>query len=308
MTDLRKALADHLEIRRTLGFKLHWADKCLGDFLDFLEVANNPFITSALALAWATQPQLAKPDHWAKRLRFVRGFARYVHTLDSRTEVPPPDLLVLPRVVRKQPPNLYADEEVSALMEAANGIKQPFRACTYLTLIGLLATTGMRVGEAIALDRDDVDWESAVLTIRRTKFGKSREVPVHTTTLEALARYHGERNRNFTVHAVPAFFVSLRNRRLIYQNVRATFLRLVEQADLANKPRRPRLHDLRHSFACTTLKSWYEAGVDVEQKLPLLSTYLGHVSPSTTYWYLTAVPELLCSTANRLEVHLGDIS
>lgn len=175
-------------------------------------------------------------------------------------------------------------------------------------LWALLAGTGMRVGEALALNREDVDWADAVLTIRYTKFGKSREVPLHPTTAEALASYDRERHRTFPACAVSAFFVSLRKRRPSYQGVHTTFFRLVDQAGLAErKPRRPRIHDLRHSFACWTLKGWYEAGLDVEQRLPLLSTYLGHVSPATTYWYLSATPELLAGAAKRLQDHFGDL-
>jgi integrase len=153
-----------------------------------------------------------------------------------------------------------------------------------------------------------VDWQEAVLTVRDSKFGKSREVVLHPTTLAALGRYAAERDRAFRRNAVPAFFVSLKNKRLIYQNVHHTFYRLVDRAGLAHrKPRRPRIHDLRHSFALWTLSDWYRAGLDVERRLPLLSTYLGHVSPATTYWYLTAAPELLSLAAKRLQDHLGDL-
>lgn len=306
MSNLRRALAGYLELRRSLGFKLQRADKRLGDFLDFLEAAHSPVITTALAVAWAMQPEQGKPSWWATRLGLVRGFARFVHTLDPNTEVPALDLL--PRGVKRQPPYLYSEEEVQALMEAAGALKPRFRALTCSTLIGLLAATGMRVGEAIALDRENVDWRDAVLTIRYTKFGKSREIPLHPSTVEALARYDRERNLSFPACAISAFFVSLRKRRLSYQAVHTTFLRLVDEAGLADrKPRRPRIHDLRHSFACWTLREWYDAGLDVEQQLPLLSTYLGHVSPSTTYWYLSATPELLGRAAKRLQNHFGDL-
>jgi integrase len=306
MTDLRQALVDYLDLRRALGFKLQWAEQRLGDFLDFLEEAGSSILTQALAVAWATRPKAAKPKWWASRLGLVRGFARYVHTLDPRTEVPSPELL--PRTAPRQPLYLYSEEDVRALMSAAGELKEPLRALTYATLIGLLAATGMRVGEAIALDRDDVDQQEAILTIRDGKFGKSREVALHPTTLDALGRYAEERDRTFRRNAVPAFFVSLRNKRPIYQNVHHTFFRLVDAAGLAQrKPRRPRIHDLRHSFAFWTLSDWYRADLDVGQRLPLLSTYLGHVSPTTTYWYLTAAPELLSLAAKRLQEHLGDL-
>lgn len=306
MIDLRKALADYLALRRSLGFKLQWADHRLSDFLDHLERAGSPVITLPLALSWAKRPERTSPNWWATRLILVRGFARYVHTLDPRTEVPPVDLLKPPGA--RKPVYLYSDEDVRALMGAARELKDRFRALTCSTLIGLLAVTGMRVGEAIGLDRDDVDWEEAILTIRHAKFDKSRQVPIHSTTLDALERYAAMRDRRFRRSASPAFFLSLAGKRLIYQNVHFTFHRLVDRAGLADrKPRRPRIHDIRHSFVLWTLRDWYEEAADVERQLPLLSTYMGHVAPSATYWYMTATPELLGAAAKKLEECLGEL-
>ncbi len=230
----------------------------------------------------------------------VRAFARYVQTLDPRTEIPPYD--VFSRSRHRPRPYIYADPEVVALTAAADRIQQPFRSQTYRTLIGLLASTGMRIGEAVALDKTDVDPEQQILTVRDGKFGKSREVPLHPTTCRALEDYARSRSRHFHRSTSSAFFLSLRGTRLIYNNVHLTFFRLVDRAGLADrKPRRPRIHDLRHTFAVRTLIDWYRAGLDVESRLPLLSTYLGHVGPSTTYWYLSAVPELTGVAAERLE-------
>lgn len=304
MTDLRKALSDYLSLRRSLGFKLEHYDLWLGDFLDSLEAAGSPVITTALALAWATRPDPSTAHYRAMRLGFVRAFARYVATFDPKTEVPPPDLL--PQAVKKRPPFLYSEADVRALMDAATALDPPMRACTYRTVTGLLAVTGMRIGEVIALDRDDVDLDDAVLTVRDGKFGKSREVALHRTTAEALSGYARLRDATFPGRRVPPFLVSLRNRRLLYQDVRMTFARIAERAGLT-QTRRPRIHDLRHAFAFWTLRDWQDAGLDVEQRLPLLSTYLGHVSPSTTYWYLTTAPELLDAVAKRLEQHMGDL-
>ena len=303
MINLRQALKDYLDLRRSLGSKLRGADTGLSAFLDALEAAGSPIITTSLALDWATRPEAPRSSD--KRLNLVRGFARYVHTLDPRTEVPPPYCLPHPR---RLPPYLYSDEEIRQLMDAALEPKDPFRALSCRTLIGLLAATGARVGEMIALDRTDVDWEEHVLTIRAGKFGKSREVPLHRSTIEALREYAEERRRRFPGTSAAAFFVSLNNTRLIYQNVRDTFRRLVDRVGLGDrKPHRPRIHELRHAFAIRTLVDWYQAGLDVERMLPFLSTYLGHVSPSSTYWYLSAAPELLGVAAKRLEEHLGDL-
>jgi integrase len=303
---LAQALDDYLLLRRSLGFKLAREGALLPDFVAFLHRAGSPLITVPLALAWATQPRKATPNWWAARLAMVRMFARYVHTLEARTQIPPQELL--PPTPRRRAPYCYSDAEVVALMAATDRIGSSFRGQTYRTVIGLLATTGMRVGEAIALDRPDLNVEAGVLTIRDGKFGKAREVPLHPTTLEAIETYARQRNRRFRRPKSPAFFVSLAGTRLRYQNLHLAFLRLVRWAGLADhRPHRPRVHDLRHTFAVRTLIRWYEAGLDVERQLPLLSTYLGHVSPSSTYWYLSAVPDLMAVAARRLEQSLGEL-
>ncbi len=306
MIDLRRALADYLALRRSLGFKLQWARERISAFLDHLEQAGSPVITIALAVEWATLPEGVTATWWANRLTLVRGFARYAHSLDPQNEVPPVDLI--PISTRRKPVYLYSEEDMQTLLDAARELMGPFRARTYSTLIALLAVTGMRVGEAIALDRCDVDGRDALLTIRDAKFGKSREVPLHATTATALAAYARERDRVFRGTRVPAFFVSQRNTRLIYQNVHFTFFRLIDRVGFADrKPRRPRIHDLRHSFALWTLRDWYRAGNDAERRLPRLSTFLGHADPSSTYWYLQAAPELMELAANRLEDRLGEL-
>ncbi len=192
-------------------------------------------------------------------------------------------------------------------MAAAGTLRSPLRAATYQTLIGLLAVTGLRVGEAIRLDRDDIDWNQGLLIVRNSKFGKSREIPLHETAVRALRDYSRERDQLYRAPSVPAVFISTAGTRLLYCNVNWTFLRLVHRAGL--KPRsgscRPRLHDLRHSFAVRTLLEAHQSGSDVKVRLSLLSTYLGHVDPAATYWYLSAAPELLALAGHRLDDHLG---
>ena len=306
MNDLDPIVRDYLTLRRSLGFKLEMEGRLLPDFVAFLEKSGSPVITSALAFAWATQPSAATAYWWAARLRMVRAFARYVRTIDTRTEVPPEG--TLPRSRPRRQPYIYSDADVAALMAVTRRISDPFCAHTNRTLIGLLASTGMRVGEAIHLDRTDLDRQQGVLTVRDAKFGKSREIPLHSTTLEAIDDYARHRRRRFSRPESPAFLLSLAGTRLFHQNVHSTFLRLVEWAGLSDRrPRRPRIHDLRHAFAARTLIDAYRAGLDVERQLPLLSTYLGHVSPSSTYWYLSAVPELLGVAARRLENSLGEL-
>ena len=306
MSDLPQILQDYLALRRSLGFKLEREGSLLPNFVAFLDKSGSPVITSALSFAWATQPSAATAHWWATRLSMVRAFARYVRTIDTRTEVPPQD--ALPRTRPRKQPYIYSDADVAALMAVTRRITDPFRAHTYRTLIGLLASTGMRVGEAIHLDRTDLDRQEGVITVRNAKFGKSREIPLHSTTLEAIEAYARHRHRRFCRPVSSAFLLSLAGSRLLYQNVHLTFLRLVQWAGLSDrKPRRPRIHDLRHAFAVRTLIDAYRAGLDVERQLPLLSTYLGHVNPSSTYWYLSAVPELLGVAARRLESSLGEL-
>ncbi|HUG88041.1 MAG TPA: tyrosine-type recombinase/integrase [Actinomycetota bacterium] len=304
MSDLHQTLRDYLSLRRSLGFKLEREGALLPDFVAFLERSGSHVVTGPLALAWAKQPADATPYWWASRLTMVRGFARYARTLDERTEIPPQD--ILPRIRPRQQPYIYSDGDVTALMVATHRIPSPFRAHTYRTLIGLLASTGMRVGEALDLDCTDLDPKEGIVTVRDSKFGKSREVPLHPSTLEALDAYARDRHRRFSHPRSLAFFLSLAGTRLIYRNVHPVFLRLLEWAGLADRnPRRPRIHDLRHSFAVRTLADAYRAGLEVERQVPILSTYLGHVSPSSTYWYFSAVPELLGVAAGRLEESLG---
>lgn len=304
MSDLHQIVRDYLSLRRSLGFKLEREGSLLPDFVAFLEKRGSRLITASFALAWAKQPTEATPYWWATRLGMVRGLARYAHTLDSRHEVPAQD--ALPRKRPRQHPYIYSDADVAALMAATYRIPDAFRGHTYRTLIGLLASTGMRVGEVIDLDRTDLDQDQGIITVRHSKFGRSREVPLHPSALDALEAYARDRRRRLSRPRSSALLLSLAGTRLLYKNVHPVFLRLLQWAGLTDrKPRRPRIHDLRHSFAVHTLADAYRAGLDVECQVPVLSTYLGHVSPSSTYWYLSAVPELLGVAARRLEESMG---
>jgi integrase len=299
------ALTEYLSVRRALGFKLYKDGLCLAQFVHFAEVEGVAFITRDLALRWATQPARATPAHWASRLTMVRQFARYCSALDARTEIPPVGLLPF-RSKRKQP-YLYNDQEITRLLHAAEQLTSPrgLRAVTCTTVFGLLAVTGMRISEPIALDRCDVDLEQGALTIRESKFGKSRWLPVHSTTRMALQRYSERRDQLFPSVLTASFFISERATRLTQWAVRATFVKLSHQIGLRSPQDHyrygPRLHDFRHRFAVRTLLNWYRAGVDVEQRLPVLAAYLGHAHVKDTYWYLSAIPELLALAAQRLE-------
>ncbi|HEY2436322.1 MAG TPA: tyrosine-type recombinase/integrase, partial [Solirubrobacteraceae bacterium] len=279
MTTLQQHAADYLRIRRALGFKLERAEKLLAQYLAFLDATGQDRVTIENALAWTRLPPAASPSWWAFRLSTVRCFATYLHALDPTNEIPPVD--VLPRRIRRAVPYLYNEQEIRALMAATDRLRGQLRRATYRTLFGLLAVTGMRVGEAIRLDRTDLNLAAGAITVRESKFGKSRELPLHATTLAALRDYLRTRDAYQHAEVSVALFISPAGTRLIYCNVHATFRQLRADAGLCptSPACRPRIHDLRHRFAVQTLLDWYRDGIDVPPRLPLLSTYMGHTHP-----------------------------
>ena len=303
MSKLQAALDEYLAVHRALGVKLRLSGRLLQRFVDFAHSKGAAYITSELAMAWATQPAAAQPAQWANRLGMVRRFARYCSANDPRTNVPAPALL--PHRYRRPEPYVYRDEEITRLLEAARRLPPAdgLRPHTFVTLFGLYVVTGMRANEALRLDRDDVDLVNGVLTIRDTKFGKSRYVPLHPSTQRALQRYATRRDRCCPNPATPSFFVSERGTRLTEWCVRWTFVKLSREIGLRapGDSRGPRLHDLRHRLAINTLLRWYRRGVDVGRHLPELSTYLGHAHITDTYWYLTATPQLLRYALDSVE-------
>lgn len=307
MSTLSAAVKKYLALRRKLGAQLRGVDSGLRDFVAFAKRQGASYITTNLALDWAQEPAQAQPATWASRLRMVRGFAVWLSATDGRTEVPP--LGLLPYRYRRQPPYIYTDAEIAALVRAATRLASPqgLRGRTYSTIFGLLSATGMRVSEALALDREDVDLEQGILTIRRTKFGKSRLVLLHESTRQVLAAYAHARDRLVRRPATAAFFLSERGTRVSGCATRYNFAKVSRTVGLRSAvPGRrhghgPRLHDLRHRFAARTLVDWYRKGVDVERELPKLATYLGHAHVNDTYWYIEAVPELLELATRRLE-------
>ena len=304
MKRLEQALNDYLRLRRSLGYRLREPEGLLRGFVAFLQAEGAGYITRELALRWATQPAKAQPATWAGRLGIVRRFAIWHSATEPRTEIPPVGLL--PHRYRRKPPHIYSDEEIEKVLRRAQHLPSPngLRARTYTTLFGLLVATGMRVNEALGLDQVDVDLERGMLHIRRTKFGKSRYVPVHPSTVEALKKYAEVRDRLFPAPLIPAFFISEKGSRITEWIARYTFAKLSQRVGLRASAKGhghgPRLQDMRHRFAARTLIHWYRAGLDVERELPKLSTYLGHVHVNDTYWYLEAVPELLQLATDRL--------
>ncbi|MDR3096131.1 MAG: tyrosine-type recombinase/integrase [Paraburkholderia sp.] len=303
MNSLRTALDEYLAVRRALGHKLILSGRLLRRFVDFAEHAHANYITTELALKWATQPAHAQPSQWANRLGMVRRFARYCHAQDPRTVVPPPDLL--PHPYRRVAPYIYSDEQIIHLLKAARQLPSAIglRPHTYATLFGLYVATGLRANEALHLRREDVDLANGVLTIRDSKFGKTRFVPVHPSTQRALQRYANFRDRLCRTPASPHFFLSDRGTAVTYDMLRWTFVRVSHQIGLRGPgdSHGPRLHGFRHRLAINTLLKWYRGGIDVERHLPTLATYLGHAHITDTQWYLTATPQLLRYALRRVE-------
>lgn len=297
---MRARVQEYLALRRSLGFKLAGEQRMLLDFADELDGTGQGTVTVAAALAWACRPETASAAHRARRLGVVRCFARHLQTLDPACEVPAAGLL--PAHTVRRPPYIYSPEEIAALVHAAGTISAPLHAATVQTVISLIAGTGLRLGEALGLDRADIDPDTGLLTVAG-KNDQVRLVPVHPSTTVMLASYAARRDRLRPVTSSPAFFVSATGRRASSSGIEQAFARLLPQAEISTPPgrRRPRIHDLRHSFAVATLLGWYRDGVDVPAHLPVLSTYLGHASPAATYWYLQATPELLAQAARRLE-------
>ena len=303
MKKLRDGVEDYLALRRGLGFKLKRHGRFAREFAVAMEKRGETQITTRSAIEWATSQQQLHPSEWAARLSSVRAFARYWSTIDTSTEIPPEGLL--PFRPGRANPYLYTDEEIRQLLDAAKSMPAqfPLHRFTYHCLLGLLAVSGMRISEALNLELRDVDWTEELLTIRSTKFGKSRLVPLHPTAKVVLSEYLSLRNEFFSECPTSAFFPSKTGARLDEGQVRRVFYRLSRQVGIrgASASRGPRLHDFRHRFAVETLLRWYRSGQDVARQMPVLSTYLGHSHVTDTYWYLTNTPELMASAGERLE-------
>lgn len=302
MKTLRESLKEYVAMRHALGFKLEQASKYLLNFISFLENKKASFITTQLALEWAQQPSSARKATWASRLSAIRGFAVYRQVTDCRTEIPPSNLL--PTTCFRLKPYLYTNMEIARLMEAALAMQAAglLTRRTYYCFFGLLSVSGMRPGELIQLKLADVDWTGGLLTVKESKFGKSRLIPLDDTTVRALAEYAELRDKLLR-HPSPYFFISSVGTKLSGAVVRRTFYQLSRQIGLRGQKQRngPRLPDFRHRFAIETLSKFYRDGEDAEHWLPVLSTYLGHASINDTYWYLNACPELMEQAVRRLE-------
>lgn len=303
MSALAGHVEDYLRLRRALGYKLERAGHLLPKLVAYLEAAGSSTLTTDLAIAFARLPANARPTHWAARLTIVRGFARYLQTVEPATEVPPE--AVFPARRHRPAPYLWSAEDINRLLDGARTLRPPLRAATHEALFGLLAVSGMRVGEAVGLDRDDVDFDTGVIAIRHAKFDRPRLVPLHATTTAALRAYATERDRLCPTARSTAFFVSSVGTRLNRSAVAMALRQITAVMGLRSATVRPTPHQLRHSFAVRTLVDWHRSDVRVEEHIAILSTYLGHVSPADTYWYLSASPELMALAAERLDTRFG---
>ena len=300
MTGLRGQVAGYLALRRAMGFKMTKYGPLLDSLAGYLEDAGLATMTTQAAVAWAMLPQGVHPNRWKQRLDAARGFARYLAASDPAAQVPPAGLLDA-RPNRHQP-YIFTGQEITALLAAARQHRWHLPAITYPALFGLIAATGMRLGEAVRLDDADADLDGAMITIRDSKYGKSRQIPIDATVAAAVRDYLQQRQELRPAPAAPALFISARGTRLLGHCAEAEFRRITAVTGIgANAVNPPRIHDLRHSMAVRTLAGWYRDGGDVAARMPLLSAYLGHVSPVSTYWYLHSVPELLTLAAQRLE-------
>lgn len=302
-TSMSDKVERYLQHRRGLGYQLRIEGRQLQQFAAFVDASGHRGpLTVNLAAQWARLPAAGDRLYWARRLEVVRCFAKYLAVTEPNTELPPRGLFG--RAHRRTTPHVYTNAEVTALMAAAGRLSasRGLRPRTYATLIGVLACTGLRISEALHLTRTDVDLGHGILKIRETKFRKTRLVPLHPTAAQALQSYASARDGIIRPEQCDRFFVSDQGQPLQYSTVRSVFRKLCTALQITGKNwRRPRLLDLRHTFACRRVERWYDARTNLDHSIAALSVYLGHAKVSDTYWYLTATPELLARAASRFE-------
>ncbi len=303
MSGLQAHVDDYLRARRALGYRLERQEHWLRQLVEYLHQAGSVTLTNELVISWAQLPATAQPRHWAQRLGCARKFARYLQAVDPAAQIPPN--AVFPAQRHRPMPFVWSHEQIQLLLTAASQLRPPLRGLTHEALFGLLAVSGMRLGEAVGLLCDDVDLDAGVITIRHAKFDRPRLVPLHQSTTGALHRYRLARDRCCPAPRTANFFLSSVGTGLTRSGVDTTLRQLTTNLGLRTETVHPRAHDLRHSFAVHTLIRWMQDGIGVDERIGVLSTYLGHVSPAGTYWYLTAVPELLELAAGRLQLPSG---
>lgn len=304
MRRFRERVEAYITLRRQLGYKLTGQVRLLRSFGCFLDDLHHTGpVTTDLALRWARSPRSKDPSNDARRLATIRGFLRHHAAYDMKSQVPPPWLLG--SAIRRKPPHIYSADECAALLEATKQLYplRGLRPRTYATLFGLLLCTGLRISEALGLEDSDVDLAQGLLTVRNGKYGKTRVVPLHPSAIKRLKKYRSLRDSLVARSKRPFFFCTQRAPRVTYAAARMTFQFLRRKLGWTSegRARRPRVHDLRHTFAVRCLVRWHKEGVEVDRRIAHLATYLGHVTATDTYWYLSAVPELSALVGARFE-------
>ena len=314
-TTLQALVERYLDERHQLGFSARTQAYALRSFARHIHTVGHVGpITIEVMADWARSDSHASSDPrtWARRLKSLRSFMRWLQHFEPGCEVP--DDAIFGRLPERQVPHIYTEQEIIDLLAAARklGPAPGLRGIVYETLFGLLASTGMRISEALALTNADVDLKQGMLTIHLAKFGKSRQVPLHPSTVEALRLYRGRRDlAGISVQDEAPFFVGTRGRRrgtpLGDRQVHRVFIELRERLGWRNRGTHhaPRIHDLRHTFVVRRIVLWQAQGVDVDQAMLSLSTYVGHAMVTNTYWYLSAVPELMALAAGRFETFMS---
>lgn len=298
MSSLDEHLERYLTLRRSVGFQLTEHRRLLPGFVRYAQARGETTVRAETAVAWAGEA--GSDGQRARRLSLVRGLARYLSAFDPSTEVPPRGPFSEPA---RSTPHIFSDPEIARLMRATSALAPTPFGATMAAVIGLMASTGLRPAEVPRLNRGDVDLAAGQITVWHSKSGRSRRLPVHDSTVQALAAYATARDQTGPAPGDDAFFPNRDGGRLTTRVLSSAFCDLRQRAQVTTpaQQRPARLGDLRHTFAVTTLLSWHRAGVDVQRQLPALSAYLGHVNPAQTYWYLQATPELMALIAERLE-------
>lgn len=300
--DLAEALHQYLTMRRALGVELYRPGKALENFVRFVKADGQTTLTADVALRWAMLPVDAQPATRAARLGIVRGFARYCSAFWPATEVPPEGLLS--GHYQRKTPFIFTEKQICALLDATAALRTTsgLRPLTYKTAFGLMSSTGLRISEILALKDADVDLANRLILVRNTKFGKTRWVPLHDSTARALRCYRRDRDALMPTGRASSYFIGETGNPLSFSAARSAFHHLLREVGLDEQQgRRPRMHDLRHTFIVATVAGWYRRGINVDARMPALSTYVGHTHVADTYWYMSAAPELLCWTARRVE-------
>jgi len=307
MCSLEQHLTNYLAFRRSLGYELAGSERLLKNFVAFLDVKHSRTITIKLAMEWTLLSKNVQPSYWSKRLSVVRLFAQYLVAYIPETEVPDPGLLNA-RTKRAEP-YLYTDKQINQILNAClSAQSKGLRHLTYYTLFGLLAVTGCRISEMINLSLRDVNLKVSAITIRGSKFGKSRCLPISSSTTEHLIAYSERRSVFSRELDVDNYFISEQGKPLTVNGVEIFYVRLSKNIGLRHKDDSfgPRIHDFRHTYVIKSVINCYKSNADVHQLMPLLATYLGHKKPSDTYWYLSNVPELMALAAEKFEL-AGDL-